>query len=168
MDRKLDAQGWPTRFTSHARPALSLERCATAFPTTRTRLSRDMASARSINHAPSSQSAPKARKVRDRRKPHLAKFSPRPRPLGCPYRKRHPLGFNIRDARPCCGGFATVSDVIAHVRSFHDCHEDGMPYLPDPLGRPETETWAMVYKALFSDKDSSPSPCTHLSSHPLQ
>ncbi|KAK5652379.1 hypothetical protein OQA88_10571 [Cercophora sp. LCS_1] len=90
--------------------------------------------------------------------PTTAEFSKPPRKLGCPYRKRDPLGFNIRDARQCCEGFVGVSDVINHVRSFHDRHEDGMPYLPSPLGRPDAETWSMVYKALFSNHETPPTP----------
>jgi len=41
--------------------------------------------------------------------------------LGCPFRKRYPLGFNIRDAQQCCEGFANVPDVVC------------VPPMPSPL-----------------------------------
>ncbi|KAK4454903.1 hypothetical protein QBC34DRAFT_490038 [Podospora aff. communis PSN243] len=78
--------------------------------------------------------------------------------LGCPYRKRHPLGFNIRDAHQCCGGFVTVSEVIDHIYSFHGRRKDEVPHLYRKPGCSEAEAWSVVYQTIFHDSENPPSP----------
>ena len=36
-----------------------------------------------------------------------------PQPLACPFRKRRPLKFNIREASSCCRAFNAISDVMS-------------------------------------------------------
>ncbi|KAK0634151.1 hypothetical protein B0T14DRAFT_508476 [Immersiella caudata] len=98
-----------------------------------------------------------------------------PQPLACPFRKRHPLRFNIRDASSCCRPFNTISDVIHHLIVSHSRMsdkeaidpEDGIGFamvasLYDRASKDRDSNagsgWSSMYQAIFPKDLDMPSP----------